>query len=261
MVDTPHGSASASFAGRPPASGARPARSWARWALRVGVPAHGIGDLSRARRWSRSTGWAWRRSRCSSPGSSFAAVAARYAEGVSLFPEAGGSAALARHAFDELASFVTGWADDAWRWSRRAALCGAVCGAVSERLLGPARDPAGGPLAGGARRHRARGGGEHPRPRALGEPGGVRWRSRPRSSSSCSCCSGAALRLPARARSSRTCTSARRRSLEQLILACAACDGRLHGHRDDRRHGGRGARPRPRPGRGVGAACSRRPSR
>ena len=38
------------------------------------------------------------------------AVAAAYAEGVSLFPEAGGSAALARHAFDELASFVTGWA-------------------------------------------------------------------------------------------------------------------------------------------------------
>jgi APA family basic amino acid/polyamine antiporter len=38
------------------------------------------------------------------------AVAASYAEGVSLFPEAGGPAALARHAFDELASFVTGWA-------------------------------------------------------------------------------------------------------------------------------------------------------
>jgi APA family basic amino acid/polyamine antiporter len=39
-----------------------------------------------------------------------ATVAAGYAEGVSLFPEAGGSAALARHAFNELASFVTGWA-------------------------------------------------------------------------------------------------------------------------------------------------------
>ncbi len=38
------------------------------------------------------------------------AVAASYAEGISLFPEAGGPAALARHAFDELASFVTGWA-------------------------------------------------------------------------------------------------------------------------------------------------------
>lgn len=38
------------------------------------------------------------------------AVAASYAEGVALFPESGGSAALARHAFDELASFVTGWA-------------------------------------------------------------------------------------------------------------------------------------------------------
>jgi APA family basic amino acid/polyamine antiporter len=38
------------------------------------------------------------------------AVAAGYAEGIALFPEAGGPAALARHAFDELASFATGWA-------------------------------------------------------------------------------------------------------------------------------------------------------
>ena len=40
----------------------------------------------------------------------FAAAAFAYAEGMSMFPDAGGSAALARHAFDELASFVTGWA-------------------------------------------------------------------------------------------------------------------------------------------------------
>jgi len=40
----------------------------------------------------------------------FAAAACAYAEGMSMFPDAGGSAALARHAFDELASFVTGWA-------------------------------------------------------------------------------------------------------------------------------------------------------
>jgi len=39
-----------------------------------------------------------------------AAAALAYAEGMSMFPDAGGSAALARHAFDELASFVTGWA-------------------------------------------------------------------------------------------------------------------------------------------------------
>src|SRR5438093_1329208 len=37
-------------------------------------------------------------------------VGASYAEGISLFPEVGGPAALARHAFDELASFATGWA-------------------------------------------------------------------------------------------------------------------------------------------------------
>jgi len=40
----------------------------------------------------------------------FAAAAFAYAEGVSMFPDTGGPAALARHAFDELASFVTGWA-------------------------------------------------------------------------------------------------------------------------------------------------------
>src|ERR671929_740774 len=40
----------------------------------------------------------------------FAATAATYAEGTTLFPEAGGSASFARHAFDELVSFVAGWA-------------------------------------------------------------------------------------------------------------------------------------------------------
>jgi APA family basic amino acid/polyamine antiporter len=40
----------------------------------------------------------------------FAAVAACYAEGVSMFPEAGGSASFARQGWGELASFFTGWA-------------------------------------------------------------------------------------------------------------------------------------------------------
>ena len=40
----------------------------------------------------------------------FAAVAVCYAEGVSMFPEAGGSAAFARQGWGELASFFTGWA-------------------------------------------------------------------------------------------------------------------------------------------------------
>lgn len=39
-----------------------------------------------------------------------ATVAVASAEGASVFPEAGGSAALARYALNELASFVTGWA-------------------------------------------------------------------------------------------------------------------------------------------------------
>jgi APA family basic amino acid/polyamine antiporter len=39
----------------------------------------------------------------------FAATAATYAEGTARFPEAGGSASFARHAFDEVVSFVAGW--------------------------------------------------------------------------------------------------------------------------------------------------------
>ena len=40
----------------------------------------------------------------------FAMTAATYAEGTARYPEAGGSASFARHAFDELVSFVAGWA-------------------------------------------------------------------------------------------------------------------------------------------------------
>jgi APA family basic amino acid/polyamine antiporter len=40
----------------------------------------------------------------------FAATAATYAEGTARYPEAGGSASFARHAFDELLSFVAAWA-------------------------------------------------------------------------------------------------------------------------------------------------------
>jgi basic amino acid/polyamine antiporter, APA family len=39
----------------------------------------------------------------------FAATAATYAEATVMFPEAGGSASFARHAFNELVSFVAGW--------------------------------------------------------------------------------------------------------------------------------------------------------
>jgi basic amino acid/polyamine antiporter, APA family len=40
----------------------------------------------------------------------FAVTAATYAEGTARFPEAGGSASFARHAFDEVVSFTAGWA-------------------------------------------------------------------------------------------------------------------------------------------------------
>ena len=40
----------------------------------------------------------------------FAATAATYAEGTVRYPEAGGSASFARHAFDEVVSFGAAWA-------------------------------------------------------------------------------------------------------------------------------------------------------
>src|SRR5215467_14481752 len=43
-------------------------------------------------------------------GALFALTAKTYAEGASMFPEAGGSSSFARHAFNELASFFAGWA-------------------------------------------------------------------------------------------------------------------------------------------------------
>jgi APA family basic amino acid/polyamine antiporter len=43
-------------------------------------------------------------------GGLFALTAKTYAEGASLFPEAGGSSSFARHAFNEVASFFAGWA-------------------------------------------------------------------------------------------------------------------------------------------------------
>src|SRR5438046_515480 len=43
-------------------------------------------------------------------GGLFAITAKTYAEGASMFPEAGGSSSFARHAFNEVASFFAGWA-------------------------------------------------------------------------------------------------------------------------------------------------------
>src|SRR5207247_7084319 len=43
-------------------------------------------------------------------GGPFALTAKTYAEGASMYPEAGGSSSFARHAFNEVASFFAGWA-------------------------------------------------------------------------------------------------------------------------------------------------------
>src|SRR5881275_3370962 len=42
-------------------------------------------------------------------GGLFALTAKTYAEGASMFPEAGGSSSFARHAFNEVISFFAGW--------------------------------------------------------------------------------------------------------------------------------------------------------
>jgi basic amino acid/polyamine antiporter, APA family len=43
-------------------------------------------------------------------GALFALTAKTYAAGATMFPEAGGSSSFARHAFNELVSFIAGWA-------------------------------------------------------------------------------------------------------------------------------------------------------
>jgi len=43
-------------------------------------------------------------------GGLFALTAKTYAEGAAMFPEAGGSSSFARHAFNEIVSFIAGWA-------------------------------------------------------------------------------------------------------------------------------------------------------
>ncbi|HEY7830744.1 MAG TPA: amino acid permease [Solirubrobacteraceae bacterium] len=42
-------------------------------------------------------------------GGLFALIAKTYAEGAAMFPEAGGSSSFARHAFNEVVSFIAGW--------------------------------------------------------------------------------------------------------------------------------------------------------
>src|ERR1700761_4951751 len=54
----------------------------------------------------------------------FAATAASYAEGTVRFPEAGGSSSFARHAFNELVSFIAAWAQ---MLNYRATIAGSAC--------------------------------------------------------------------------------------------------------------------------------------
>ena len=154
----------------------------------------------------------------------FAATAATYAEGTARFPEAGGSASFARHAFDELVSFVAAWAQ---------MLVYVVTVAVSaffvphylsifwEPLRTNPWDIVGGVIvivvAGRAQHRRRPGGGEalhHARRRRLRDPGPARdhrlrarlqrGRAHERTSTGASLRRGRTWRSPSRSRCSRT---------------------------------------------------------
>ena len=168
-----------------------------------------------------------------------------------MFPEAGGSAALARHAFNELASFLTGWA-----MCLALVALAALSAAFVPRYLSVFWAPlATSPwaVAGAPGRARPRRPREHPRPGAVGQPGGVPGHRRPRGPAPARA-PGRGLHLPAGAHPGR-------RALRVGAVARGADpglrrrDGRLHRDRDDRRHGRRGARSRPRcPDRDSGGA-------
>ena len=179
-----------------------------------------------------------------------ATVAFASAEGASVFPEAGGSAALARHAMNELASFVDGLGDVPGARRDGGAL-GAVRGPLPERLLGSARvrsmvhEPA------TLHRDRPRGGPRSP----LGI--GSRRASRPSPASSTLVVQlllvllGVAFVFHPEAiqQNVHLGDGAVIRGAGPGLRAGAR---RLHGHRGDRRDGGRCARPRARPGAGLG---------
>ncbi len=100
-------------------------------------------------------------------GGLFAITAKTYAEGASMFPEAGGSSSFARHAFNEFVSFFAGWAlsprlhpHDRHLRLLRAALPGRVLAGADPRAGGCDRR---------TDRRRVAGAAEHPRDRRVGQ--------------------------------------------------------------------------------------------
>ena len=174
----------------------------------------------------------------------FAFTAATYAEATARFPEAGGSASFARHAFNELVSFFAAWAQ---------MLNYTVTIAISSYTVppylsvlpglhalhsgkGPAR------VRGGAL-HRARGA-QHPRHPGVGEAQRLPRAGRPRDAGAARDRRSGADPLALGARLEHPL---RQRPDAQLVPDLDPHrHGRLHRHRDDLEHGRGGARPGPR---------------
>ena len=175
-------------------------------------------------------------------GGLFALTAKTYAEGASMFPEAGGSSSFARHAFNDVVSFFAGWALSL-DYILTIAISAFFVPHYLERVPGPARAQA------QPRRHHRRAGrgraarrAEHPRPGRVGEAELRPRGRRPRHA-------GAARRARAR------CWCSTRSllidqvhlgaapTLERTDLRAVARDARLHRHRDGLEHGRGGQGP------------------
>ena len=172
----------------------------------------------------------------------FAATAATYAEATVMFPEAGGSSSFARHAFNELVSFIAAWGQ-MLNYTITVAISAFFVPHYLAVFWALARQQPG-------RHHRRRGPDprprpdQHPRHRGVGEAQPDPRRRRPRHP-------GRAGRdrprpRPQPAGPGRQHPPRRRPDLERLRARHRGRDDRLHRHRDDLQHGrggqGRGAR-------------------
>ena len=173
-------------------------------------------------------------------GGLFALTAKTYAEGAAMFPEAGGSSSFARHAFNEVVSFIAGWG-----LSLDYILTIAISAFFVPHYLGaffPALGHSPGDMIGGVAVIAFLVARQHPRPRRVGQaqhrprgprsphPGGARRARRgPR---------------PAPLDPDRPGPPRRRPQLLAADLRRLDLDARLHRDRDRLQHGRGGARPR-----------------
>ena len=181
----------------------------------------------------------------------FAATAATYAEATVMYPEAGGSSSFARHAFNELVSFIA-----AWGQMLNYTITVAISAFFVPHYLAvfwPGSGDSPGDIIGGAVLIVALAAAQHPRHRGVGEAQPDPRRRRPRDPG-----------RPGRDRPrprlqpagpGRQRPPRRRPDLERLRARDRGRDDRLHRDRDDLQHG-RGGQ-----GRGADDPAQRRPRR